>query len=305
VGPPDLGYAFPFVLVMTLGLASTACAGLLAGRGPLRTAAALTLGIAISLSPLLQAPDPPLFRFMLAMLGMLCVLRVVDLARGARVEGARRRAWFALTAFDVRQTSPAQPALDPGLLLAVVGYGALATAAGALLVVLRPLLAGPAAFVARSLVGAVFCYALVDAVVASIRLGYRLAGVRTPEFHRAPILSRTLREFWGARWNRPVHEWLERHLFFPLARRKWVLGGVAAAFAGSTALHLWLAFVAVPVLSALSMAAFFVVQGLLLAVERALGVARWSSAASRTWTLGCFFLTSPLFVEPMLQVVQL
>jgi hypothetical protein len=52
------------------------------------------------------------------------------------------------------------------------------------------------------------------------------------------------------------------------------------------------------------MAAFFVLQLPFLWVERALGVARWRASRARVWTLTVLFVSSPLFVEPVLQIVD-
>jgi hypothetical protein len=53
------------------------------------------------------------------------------------------------------------------------------------------------------------------------------------------------------------------------------------------------------------MGAFFVAQGVLLLAERALRVSRWPSTLARAWTISCFLLTGPLFVEPMLVILEL
>lgn len=52
---------------------------------------------------------------------------------------------------------------------------------------------------------------------AAVIFGGRAIGVEPPELHRAPLLSTTLREFWGVRCNRPVGAWLRFHAFEPCA----------------------------------------------------------------------------------------
>lgn len=49
---------------------------------------------------------------------------------------------------------------------------------------------------------------------------------------------------------------------------------------------------------------FFVVQPLLIAVERWMKVRRWRPAAGRAWTLAVLAITSPLIVEPALQLIE-
>ena len=42
----------------------------------------------------------------------------------------------------------------------------------------------------------------------------------------------------------------------------------------------------------------------LIAAERRFGERRWRPAARRAWTLGVLAITSPLFVEPLLQIAE-
>jgi len=115
-------------------------------------------------------------------------------------------------------------------------------------------------------------------------------------------VSRSLVEFWGRRWNREVGRWLYRWCFRPLAQRGAPAAGVAAAFVFSGLFHGLAMFAALDIATAGSMFLFFVVQGALVGVERALGVARWRSLPARAWTIGTFLVTMPLFVEPALQL---
>ena len=59
-------------------------------------------------------------------------------------------------------------------------------------------------------------------------------------------------------------------------------------------------FAALGVDAALRMGAYFLVQGVLFAVERPLGVLRWRSAIRRTWTVVAVLGPSPLFTEPLI-----
>lgn len=293
----------PFAVVLALQVAGGSALGLLAGLGPVGASGGLVLALALPFGPFLTHPEPPVLRVLLAMAGLLCLLRWVDFVRGASTMPAARRVWFTLSAFDIRKTAPAAPALDGGLVLRFLANGVVAAIAAVALQQLgRPPLEGRAAatLALRWLAGMAFTYSTVDGIVAAIRASHHAVGVRTPLIQRDPILSRSLQEFWGDRWNRPVHEWLMRHCFAPLARRRLPVLGVCAAFAASAAIHVWLAFVAVGALPALAMGAFFFAQGALLLVERRLWVVRWRPLAARAWTLGCFAVTMPLFVEPML-----
>jgi hypothetical protein len=157
----------------------------------------------------------------------------------------------------------------------------------------------------RWLLGVAFVYCGLDAVTGLVRLGYLLGGLETPTMHRTPILSRTLMEFWGQRWNRPVHGWLKAHCFDWLARRRLAAWGVIAAFAGSGLLHFFLTVVSTTMWPALAAAAFFLVQAALVWFERKLAVSRWPDAAARVWTFSAIVLPSPLLIEGTLQSLGL
>lgn len=273
-------------------------------RGRSGAMAATAFSIAAFLLPIFVVAEPRLARAVVAFVGVLCVMRLVDLLRGARPGSLARRLWFVVTPFDVRQASFSSSALDRRQTMVMVGFALLTTLS---VLTLRRLPASASAplLLARWLVGALFCYAAADTLVAAIRVGYRLAGVVTPEIHRAPVLSRSIGEFWGERWNRPMHEWLSRHCFTPVARRCSPTLGVAVAFVASTIVHGWMTFFGAGIRMAAVMAAFFLLQGVLVLVERALGVARWSSVAAHSWTVVCVLGASPLFVEPILRIVGL
>ena len=120
--------------------------------------------------------------------------------------------------------------------------------------------------------------------------------------HADPILSKTLSEFWSERWNLSIHRLLYEHTFLPLARRAGVLAGVLGAFAASACLHFWFAVAAAGWAMALSIGAFFLLQGVLVIVERRIGVRRWHPLAQRAWTVGSVLVPLPLLLEPVLRI---
>jgi D-alanyl-lipoteichoic acid acyltransferase DltB (MBOAT superfamily) len=140
-------------------------------------------------------------------------------------------------------------------------------------------------------------YALPETLAAIYRFVFGLAGFELPELHRAPIASASLGEFWGQRWNRTIGAWLRRHCFLPFARRRRPGVGIAVAFVASTALHAWLAGVAVGWVGGAIMGAYFVVQGALVWLESRV---RPGPIASRAWALLGAGVPAPLFVEPIL-----
>jgi hypothetical protein len=132
-----------------------------------------------------------------------------------------------------------------------------------------------------------------------------LLGIHAPALMRSPWLSTSVNEFWTRRWNIALSVLCFRPFFFgPLARRG-IVPALFAAFLASAILHVLACFQALvqwPI--SLAFGAFFLVQPLLILAERALRVRRWPVSAARTWTLTALAVTSPLFIEPMTQIVM-
>ena len=276
-------------------LALLLLAALVTAGPPWRRGLGLGLAVLLLLWPL-GSPRPPLLRGFLALFAFWGAARVLDLSREARPLTPAQRTGFVVAVLDTRQLRWSAPRLDlPALLKATVGLGlglgalALALACGHHLPrwALRPLLAFTPP---RGLRG------LLRGVLA-------LLGAESPPLHRAPIAARSLREFWGERWNLIVNRWLRTHFFLPLARRRRPALGFALAFLASAVLHAWFIGVALGPRMAASMALYFIIEGLLPALEVPLGVARWRAPLGRAWMLACTLLPSPLFVEPMLRLV--
>lgn len=125
-------------------------------------------------------------------------------------------------------------------------------------------------------------------VLASIM---RLIGFHVPRLFNAPLLSRSLNDFWTHRWNRPFVD-MNRLLFRPLIGRRFgPQMTVVVLFLISGILHeLALSFPAGgdwggPLL-------YFALQGGLMIAERRFGVEKWGAWPSRIWTW--FWLFAPL-----------
>jgi len=146
-------------------------------------------------------------------------------------------------------------------------------------------------------------YALADSIHAALAALYRLGGQDIPSQHRVPAAARSIREFWGSRWNRTVSRWLDRSLFRAWARRGRPRIGWALAFLVSAAVHAYFVLVAVGPSMALWMASYFLLQGLLVLAELGLHVDRWPRAAAHVWVVAVMLLTAPLFIEPFLRVL--
>jgi hypothetical protein len=158
--------------------------------------------------------------------------------------------------------------------------------------------------VARLLVGIVFAYASFDAGCAVAVVIWTALGFDLPILHNHPVKARTVAEFWSERWNRIVGSWLRAHCFMPLARRRHANLGIAAAFAASTLLHVYLAWAVFDARGAFMWAVFFAVQIPIVLAERALRVSSWPTPLARLWTITVMCAASPFFVEPVLRAVD-
>ncbi len=157
----------------------------------------------------------------------------------------------------------------------------------------------------RWLVGGILLLAFAEMVTAGHYFLTALLGVSAPALMRSTHRSASLREFWAERWNPAVSALVfGRYFFAPLARRS---SGLAlfAAFFGSAVAHVLLLYMAAKQWGiSLMWGAFFLAQPLLLALERWLKVRRWPLAAGRVWALAALAITSPLIVEPVLQLSE-
>ncbi len=272
-------------------------AALVTAGTPWRRGLGLALALLVLLWPL-TIPGGPLLRGLLALVGFWGAARIIDLARMPDSLPPIQRAVFVVALIDTRNLSWSRPRLDLAaftkpIVWVPIGLAALwaATASSEL----PPL---------RWLLGALVVYALGEALDGLLRGLLGLMGADTPPLHRDPIAARSLREFWGERWNLVVNRWLRTHCYLPLARRRRPILGLGLAFLASAALHAWFIGVALGLTMAASMGLYFVIQGLLLALEGPLRVARWPAPLGRLWMLACTLLPSPLFVEPILRLVE-
>lgn len=240
-------------------------------------------------------PGPPLQRGVLALLAFWGAARVLDLARDPSPRPPLERIFIAVALIDPRQLRWGPPRLDGAAFLKAAAWIPVGLLALGLAVAGDP---GPL----RWGLGIVVIYALAESLEALLRGVAALLGASGPPIHRTPIAARSLREFWGERWNLVVNRWLRVHCFLPLARRQQPTLGVALAFLASAAIHAWFISVALGPAMAARMGLYFIIQGLLLALEGPLKVARWPEPAGRAWMLACTVVPSPLFVEPVLRL---
>lgn len=70
-----------------------------------------------------------------------------------------------------------------------------------------------------------------------LSLAWRAAGVNAPPLMRAPLLSNSLSEFWGKRWNTAFHHLVAKFLFRPAHREFGVPAATMLVFLASGLLH--------------------------------------------------------------------
>ena len=282
-------------------LLASMLAGALVARSPLRLALAALL-IASTHVLVLVGPGEPSYRFVVAVFAAFATMHFVDLVRDRRHWSWTQRVMIMLTPFDARRLRRAPGSVGLRLWATGSAFLVLALLAAAFAVHGGRLTGDSPATPLRLAAGLVAVYCLPEVLSAYLRAGYGMLGLRIPVLHRPPILSRTIGDLWGARWNLTVRNWLFTHLYLPVTKWHSSGAGLAVAFAGSAAIHAWLAAVSLDVRAALAWTAFFLVHGILAIVETRIGIERWRPAIARTWTLGWCVITSPLFVEPMIRI---
>lgn len=80
---------------------------------------------------------------------------------------------------------------------------------------IAPALGATCGIVVRWAFGLLFVYASADLLYGGAAVLFRALGFELDDLHRAPALARTVKEFWGERWNRTVSAWLAEHVLRP------------------------------------------------------------------------------------------
>jgi membrane bound O-acyltransferase family protein len=254
------------------------------------------------------APSGSVLRATLALYLLWTFVKVLDITRDTAQRSAGFRWIWMLVLHDLRRDgyarAGARPVIRWRLLVgAVVG---LALAIGALNLAvfgtseLAPALRWPL----RLGAGLVLCYFGVEGALRTFEFFYRCFGLAPPLLHEHPLVSRSLAEFWGRRWNRVVGHWLFRTFYRPLALRGHPVLSVLAAFGASALLHFYFTWAAIGLRWGLPMAGFFLLQVPLLLLESALRQSRWPRPLRHLWTAGWLLVTSPLFIAPTLVTLE-
>ena len=126
-------------------------------------------------------------------------------------------------------------------------------------------------FAATALVGGVWVLVAMDLFYSNLIILLQLLGFPIPMQlrHRHPLLSTSLSEFWGTRWNPIICRLLQDSFYKPLRHLGLPrLACVIACFAGSAILHAWPQYASTFSASDAALTfLFFFGQGLLLSIE--------------------------------------
>ncbi|CAK0906932.1 unnamed protein product [Prorocentrum cordatum] len=303
------------------------------------TLAALWVGCAVAPFAVLHAHGPfrsLLAHFTLAFLGVVGSFRLLELILGTGPRGFDR----SFKNFIVYFSSPAEVLFDeagefkrspPGRLMEILLRLAAHMLMGAVLLSVgkatdfvpflergsRPV-EMPHFGLPASLPGlwlqAAFVYCLLTTAMLMHRVPVAMLGIDTVDPMRAPLLlSTSVRDFWGRRWNLLIHRLMKRTFFAPLARGSPGAGrhlGGLLAFAMSGLFHeyMWFAVNWFQVGPATyvpgQVLLFFLVQFCLCAAEAALAgtrAGRWASGLpAGLRTAGTTLVTlpaAPLFLH--------
>jgi hypothetical protein len=282
-------------------LVALSCALVTTGASGRRTLGPLLALAALGTLYLVPASHP-IIRTVLGIYVFVGIMRIVDLR--AMPGSAATRLKHVLGGVDSRKIRRVDPSLDGvGLLRA----GVWSVPAGVflwLIVRVVPAVQPPLLqWLARWVLGLGFIYTLTEAAYAVIVAGFRAVGIETPTLHRHPIAARSVKEFWGTRWNRTVSTWLDETFFRPFARRGRPRLGLVLAFVVSAAAHAYMTLAAVGPAMAGLMLGYFLLQGVIIVLEFLLGMARWGATAAHAWTILWMVGSSPLFTEPFLRMI--
>jgi hypothetical protein len=239
-------------------------------------------------------PDWPIPRTILALGAGGAFVRLISIVRKPKdFSAAERVLTTALPFLDPRHITRAKSTLRSDLFL----VGAIEAAIAVALFIHVGTPAPPYHNLLRTFVGGASAYFFVDSTARIVWALVFLLGFSVEKPHDAPILARSVSEFWGKRWNRIVNRWLLENTFRPMAARFGVTAGIITAFGASALLHFVPIALVTDPLRASWMASFFLLHGVFVVVESKLGI------ANRVLTILWFVVTLPLFVEPMLEAL--
>ena len=239
-------------------------------------------------------PGTPIARALVALVAVASLMFTVELTADAGQKLLRREFW------RIRRAPVGEGLAWRSFWVVLLNVFIISSAFWMLLDMQHPSSAGLSLL--RLTAGAAILYAGGTLVFEFGRLCCLLAGYSLPLMHRTPIAARSVREFWGRRWNIITGAWFRAFIFWPLARRRFAGAGVLCCFVVSGALHAWPMFVGLGIVAALSTLTFFIIQGGVVLAESRLRIHTWPVSTARAWTLGILLASSPLYIDPCLRL---
>jgi len=247
-------------------------------------------------------------RAIMAFGGLAALVAIINIAASATTQWpARRRLLQMLTAGYRVRAGHTRPVLSVRVIGRLVVEGSVGGAAFWFLRHITRVQPPPESVMAlgRWVAGIILLYALAEFLKDLVHFCFLASGAAMHPLQVTPIAARSLRDFWGKRWNRAVSAWLYRRIFVPLARRRHPDLGLLCACLVSGVLHAWVAWVALGAFAAFELAMFFGLQGVFILAEDRLHVHAWPVPLARAWTLTLLLATSPLIICPYLRIVHL
>ncbi len=298
------GIAAVFAGILVIGFAVTRIKVLSLAR----SAAWLLFLAGFLLSLLLSHSQPPGVR-MLAICGaLLFSMKAVVLVETRFTEGLLLRIlpwlgfstlWFGMnprifSSLGSKPLSGALPLMAKGSVRVLIGIFFLFLARTMMARGLSPYLASLAALPGLSLI----LHFGIFNILAGL---WRLCGVPCESLFQAPLLSTSLSEFWGRRWNLAFSEMTRIAVYSPLSPRWGKNPAAWAAFMFSGLLHEFA--ISLPVRAGYGLPfSYFVMHGFLLQVERILSKKGYAIDrrpwVGRLWTLFWIVLPLPLLFHP-------
>jgi hypothetical protein len=254
------------------------------------------------------APVDTSWHAIMAFGGMAALVATINVAASATTQwSARLRLLQMLTAGYRIRAGHTRPVLSVRIIGHFIVEGLVGGAAFLFLRHIAHAQHPPDAVIAlcRMVAGIILLYTLAEFLKDLVHFCFLASGAAMRPIHDTPIAARSLRDFWGKRWNRAVSAWLHRFVFLPLARQHRPDLGLLCACLVSGALHAWVALVALGAFAAFELAMFFGLQGVFILAEDPLHVHAWPVPLARAWTLTILLATSPLIICPYLRIVHL
>jgi len=274
------------------------------GVAPFARAVLPVLAAIVLVPPALVVTAFPAATFFLALFAFLFFMRTIDLWRDPAAFDLRGRLWHLTALYDTRKSARIERHVPLQEVVAAFAFLVLAASLMVLVVVVRARTSGAIRAVAGGLLAAGMFVATFECLARALPAAWALVGIRPPPAHDQAFLATSVREFWGLRWNKIVGAWLRENASDPFAAKGRPLLGLVAAFVVSGVAHAYLAGVAIGADGALVSAVFFFLQPAFIVAERVLRVSSWSRPVARAWTIGVLCLSSPLFTEPMVVMIE-